>query len=245
MSEILGSLSNSLCVLAAAAGERSFFDGIHQFIEEGGAFMWVNIGTLSVSLTIVIERAVRLLFTYNLNAAPFMEQITKLVLTNNIDRAIKLCGAAPNASLARVVRAGLSRANRGELEVAKAVEEAIIEEGPKIQRRVASLWSLANIAVLTGLVGTIFGLIGAFKSLGAVSADKRSEVLSRGISEAMNNTAFGLGIAVICIVAHLLLSTRAKAMIEEMELNSLKLENLLARKAAGETSAMDFDAKAS
>jgi biopolymer transport protein ExbB/TolQ len=158
---------------------------------------------------------------------------------------VKLCSAAPKACLARVVRAGLTRANRGELEVAKAIEEAILEVTPEIQRRIAALWSMANIATLLGLIGTIIGLIGAFKSLGAVSADKRSEVLSKGISEAMNNTAFGLGIAVTCIIAHLLLNNRAKAMIEELELNALKLENLLARKSAGETNPMDFEAKAS
>ena len=59
-----------------------------------------------------------------------MEQITKLVMTGNIDRAIKLCGAAPNAALARVIKAGLSRANRGEIEVARAMEESILEVTP-------------------------------------------------------------------------------------------------------------------
>ncbi|MFN7135200.1 MAG: MotA/TolQ/ExbB proton channel family protein [Myxococcales bacterium] len=236
----------SLLVLASAgASKGNFLDGIHAFIEEGGVFMYVNVGSLSVSIAIIVERVYRLMFTYNLNAGPFMEQITKLVLTGNVDRAVKLCGAAPNAALARVIRAGLTRANRGEIEVAKAIEESLLEVTPLISKRVASLFSMANIATLLGLVGTILGLIGAFKSLGAVSADKRSEVLSRGISEAMNNTAFGLGIAVTCIIAHMLLTNRAKHMIEEIELNALKLENLLAKKAAGETSPMDYEAKAS
>jgi biopolymer transport protein ExbB/TolQ len=246
MIHLMDSLLSGMQMLAAGAAEKkNFLDNIHDFIKEGGPFMWVNVGSLSVSLAIVIERVVRLLFTFSLNAPPFMEQITKLVLTGNVDRAVKLCSAAPNAPLAKVVRAGLTRANRGELEVAKAIEESIMEVTPAIQKRIAALWSMANIATLLGLIGTIIGLISAFKSLGAVSADKRSEVLSKGISEAMNNTAFGLSIAVTCIVAHLLLTNRAKSMIEEVELNSLKLENLLARKSAGETNPMDFESKAS
>jgi len=244
MSNILDCLTSGL-VLAAAASDKNFLDTIKEFMDAGGVFMWVNVGSLSVALAIIIERVVRLLFTYNLNAPPFMEQITKLVLTGNVDRAVKLCSAAPSAALAKVVRAGLTRANRGELEVAKAVEESIMEVTPALQRRIGALWSLANIATLLGLIGTIIGLIRAFRSLGAVSADKRSEVLSKGISEAMNNTAFGLSIAVTCIVAHLLLTSRSKSMIEEVELNSLKLENLLARKNAGETNPMDFEQKAS
>lgn len=245
MIDVIDSIGSLLVLAAAGAGKGSFLDDISKFIEEGGAFMYVNVGSLSVSLAMIADRVVRLFFTYNLNAGPFMEQINKLVLTGNIDRAVKLCSAAPKAALARVIRAGLTRANRGEVEVAKAIEEELLEVTPLITKRVSSLFSMANIATLLGLVGTIFGLINAFKSLGAVSADKRSEVLSRGISEAMNNTAFGLGIAVTCIIAHMLLSNRAKHMIEEIEVNALKLENLLARKSAGETSPMDFEAKAS
>ncbi|HLL53165.1 MAG TPA: MotA/TolQ/ExbB proton channel family protein, partial [Myxococcaceae bacterium] len=182
-----------------------------------------------------------LMFRYNLNAPPFMEQVSKLVLGGNVDRAVKLCNAAPNAPLAKVIRAGLTRANRGEIEVAKAVEEAILEHTPAVGTRIPWLWSLANIATLFGLIGTIIGLIGTFQSLGNVPADQKQALLSAGISEAMNNTAFGLSIAVTCIVFHLFLTAYAKSMIEVVELNALKLENLLARRAAGETSAMDFE----
>ncbi len=159
-----------------------------------------------------------------------MEQITKLVLTGNVDRAVKLCGAAPNAPLAKVIRAGLTRANRGEIEVAKAVEESILENNPHICARIQWLWSLANVATLFGLIGTIVGLIGTFKSLGNVPADQKQALLSKGISEAMNNTAFGLMIAVTCIIFHLFLTAYAKRMIEIVELNAMKLENLLGRR---------------
>jgi biopolymer transport protein ExbB len=212
----------------------SVLDHVSEFFKEGGPFMYVNLLSSSVALAIILERAISLVFRYSINGAPFMEQITKLVLTGNIDLAVKLCGAAPNAALAKVIRAGLSRANRGEIEVARATEEAILEVTPTLQKRIQSLWSLANIATLLGLIGTITGLIAAFRSLGAVAAEQKNLVLSKGISEAMNNTAFGLGIAVTCIVAHLMLTSKAKGMIEEIELYALKLENLLARRAAGE-----------
>jgi biopolymer transport protein ExbB/TolQ len=59
----------------------------------------------------------------------------------------------------------------------------------------------------------------------------------------MNNTAFGLMIAVTCIVAHLMLTTKSKAMIEEIEFNALRLENMLARRSAGETNPLDAEAR--
>ena len=224
-----------------SSGGGSYLDSVVKFFKDGGPFMYVNIFWLACAIAVIIERIVTLMFRYNLNAPPFMEQVTKLVLTGNVDRAVKLCGAAPNAPLAKVVRAGLTRANRGELEVAKAVEEAILENTPAVTTRIPWLWSLANIATLLGLIGTIVGLIGTFQSLGNVPADQKQALLSAGISEAMNNTAFGLSIAVTCIIFHLFLTAYSKRMVEVVELNALKLENLLSRRSAGETTAMDFE----
>jgi biopolymer transport protein ExbB/TolQ len=210
-----------------------------EFFKEGGPFMFVNVVTSAVAIAIVVERLVVLAFKLNLNAAPFMSQVQKLILSGNVDRAVKLCDAAPNAALSRVVRAGLTRANRGDQEVARSLEEAVLEVTPSIGRRIASLWSLANVATLVGLIGTITGLIGTFKSLGAASPEMKQVMLSKGISEAMNNTAFGLTIAVVCIVSHLLLTSKAKQMIEEIEYNALRLENMLSRRGAGETNPLE------
>ncbi len=210
-----------------------------EFFQVGGPFMFVNIAVSAVAVAIVIERFLALGFRLNLNAGPFMEQVQKLVISGNVDRAVKLCGAAPKAALSRVVRAGLTRASKGETEVARALEEAVLEVTPGISKRIPALWSLANVATLVGLIGTIVGLIGTFRSLGAASPELKQQMLSKGISEAMNNTAFGLIIAVTCIVGHLLLTSKAKGMVEEIEYNALKLENLLARKSAGETNPLD------
>jgi len=204
-----------------------------EFFREGGPAMAVNLVTSIVAVAIIVERIVVLAFRLNVNAAPFMEQIQKLVLSGNVDRAIKLCGAAPDAALSRVVRAGLTRANKGEQEISRALEEAVLEVTPSISRRISALWSLANVATLVGLIGTITGLIGTFRSLGAASPEMKQLMLSKGIAEAMNNTAFGLTIAVTCIVAHLLLTSKAKAMVEEVEYNALRLENLLTRRGDG------------
>lgn len=225
----------------ATGGQETFLEAVVAFFKEGGPFMFINIFWLASAIAVVVERLITLMFRYNLNAAPFMEQVTKLVLTGNVDRAVKLCGAAPNSPLAKVIRAGLTRANRGEIEVAKALEESVLENTPHISSRIAWLWSLANIATLVGLVGTVFGLINTFKSMGNVPPEQKQALLSKGISEAMNNTFFGLSIAVICIISHLFLTAYARTMVETVELNAMKLENLLGRHAAGETSAMDFE----
>src|SRR5438132_1585165 len=108
-------LSHLVDVALSAAPPHggSFKDTIVKFVKDGGPFMFVNIFWAACGLAVIFERVLTLMFRYNLNAHPFMEQITKLVLTGNVDRAVKLCGAAPNAPLAKVILAGLTRANRG------------------------------------------------------------------------------------------------------------------------------------
>jgi biopolymer transport protein ExbB/TolQ len=98
-----------------------------------------------------------------------------------------------------------------------AVEEAMLEVRPLVQARVSWLWAIANIATLVGLIGTIFGLIKSFKATAAVQADQKAAALAKGISEAMNNTAFGLSIAVFCIGAHLVLNNQVTKTLEHAE----------------------------
>ena len=77
-------------------------------------------------------------------------------------------------------------------------------------------------------------MIKAFKAVGLAAPEQKSALLTTGISEAMNNTAFGLFIAVLCIVFHLLIGAQARHIVEEIELHSLKLENMLARRTVAE-----------
>lgn len=196
--------------------------------------MMMNIGFLIISIAIIIDRSVAVFFQLHLDGTRFMQQVEKLVVSNNIDKAVKLCNAAPKAALARVLRAGLTRANRGVLEIGNAIEEETLSVTPQVMKRVPALWSLANIAVLVGLLGTVTGLIKAFGALGQAAPEQKQILLTQGISEALNNTAFGLFIAVVCIASHLVISSRAKKIVEEIELNSLKLENMLTRRAVAE-----------
>ena len=94
--------------------------------------------------------------------------------------------------------------------------------------RTTVLWSLADIATLIGLLGTINGLIGGFAAIGKAAADQRSQILATKIAEAMNNTWLGLAIAATCMIGHLFLSAASKKQQQELESFALKLENLLA-----------------
>jgi biopolymer transport protein ExbB len=204
--------------------------GLAQFLEQGGTLMYVNLVVSVVALSMIVDRAIFFLGKGSVNARAFLEQIRKLVLANNIDRAVKLCSAT-EAPVAQVARSGLQRTHRGELAVAQAIEETLVDVTPMLKKRVQILWSIANIATLVGLLGTVVGLIRAFGAVSAAKPEERSALLAKGISEALNNTAMGLGIAVTCIIAHAVLSSASKKQVSDLETFSLKLENLLAESA--------------
>ena len=197
-----------------------------EFFSKGGPFMYVNLITFSVTIAIIVERVIALLFRNQIRTQTLLDQIRKLIGANNVNRAVKLCSAS-NAPVARVAKAGLINMHKGEAAISTAIEEMIVEITPELKKRIAALWSLANIGTLLGLLGTIFGLIKTFSSLGAANPSERSRMLSDGIAEAMNNTALGLSIAVICIVAHLFLSGVSRGQQSDLDTFALKLENCL------------------
>jgi biopolymer transport protein ExbB/TolQ len=204
------------------------FENFGKFYTEGGLFMHfiALCGVIGVGVT--IERFIFLFFRYNINGAQFFNQVQKLVMASNIDRAIKLCNAADRAVLARVVKAGLTRANKSEPEISSAIEEAILEVGPGISNRLPVVVAVANIATLLGLLGTVVGMIDAFTAVASVAADQRAQALAKGIGIAMNTTGFGLLVAIPLLAVHVFLNGLAKKISEEVDLYSVKLQNLLA-----------------
>ncbi len=206
---------------------------VAEFFTAGGPWMYPILCMSIISIAIIVERAIFLFFRYNINGNAFMAQIQKLVMANNIDRAIKLCNAAPAAALPKVIKAGLTRANKGEIEIQNAVEEATLEVVPTIQKRTNSLQAVANLATLMGLLGTIIGLIQAFQAVEAAAPDQRAAMLTASISIAMNTTAFGLMVAIPTMGAHVILAGITKKIIDEIDQYSVKLENLLISRGRG------------
>ncbi len=200
---------------------------IAQQFSLGGGWMYPIAFMLVIAIGLIVERFIFLFFKFNINGVAFMGQIQKLVMANNIDRAIKLCNAAPNAALPKVIKAGLTRANKGELEISNAIEEATLEVVPTVMKRTPTLGGIANVATLLGLLGTIVGLIQAFSALEAAAPDARAAALAKGISVAMNTTAFGLMVAIPCMLSQMFLMAVTKKILDEIDQFSVKLENLL------------------
>ncbi len=215
-------------VMLAAEGGGKGGANLVDAIKNNPTFLIVNLFVSAVVVTIIVERAAFQIRRYSVNAKEFFGQVKKLVVAGNIDRAIKLCEASDYPVL-QLVKSGLTHANKGPDEIDAALSEKLAEIKPQVEKRVGALWSLANIATLVGLVGTVFGLIRTFGAIAAegLAPSVKQQMLSNGIAEAMYNTAFGLVIAVICMIAHVILHTRSKAIQHELDAITERVFNLL------------------
>lgn len=206
---------------------------IWEALLQGVPFSLINILVFGFAIGIILERFYFMSTRYKVNSEEFMAQVKKLVQAGNVDRAVKLCEAA-QLPLLEVVHAGLTRLNRSDEVAIAAMEEKMGEVVPALERRTPMLWTLANIATLIGLLGTIRGLIRAFGAVGSITEPARKTAfLSAGISEAMWNTFLGLLIAVICMVFHLFISNMTKSNKHDLERAVMQLENLLTLRRAG------------
>jgi biopolymer transport protein ExbB/TolQ len=211
--------------MSTAEGAAS---GMLAAIQHNPTFILCNVVVSVIVITIVIERFAFQMGKYRVNSKEFFAQIKKLVVNGNIDRAIKLCDASDYPILG-LVKSGLTHANKGPDEIDAALSEKLSELKPNVEARIPALWSLANIATLIGLVGTVFGLITAFAAISGsnLSAAEKQTLLTGGIAEAMYNTFFGLAIAVVCMIFHVILHSKSKNIVHDLESTTERVFNLL------------------
>jgi len=196
----------------------------HAF-EEGGWGMWPILFWSVITIAIIVERAIYL-FRSSINKDVFLATMQKCILAGDIGRAIKLCSAA-QAPLARIVKAGLMKVNRPDAEVQAAMDEQALHEMPKIEHRTGYLAMLANLAMLSGLLGTVTGLIKSFGAVAGVDPSAKATMLAKGISEAMNCTAFGLIVALMGLIGFSFLNGKTQALSDDIHEATVQVLNLV------------------
>lgn len=202
------------------------------FFRDGGVFMYFILAVLVIGMAIVLERVYILIHKFNVNAKALWEKTSKLILAGETDMVQKLCGKS-DAPLLKILKAGISSANNTERELQNAIDEVSLEVIPSIGKRIAYLSTLANVATLLGLLGTIQGLVQAFSAVGSAEPSQKAALLAGGISVALYTTAFGLIVAIPILVMYTILQVKAHKITDEIDEFSVKLINLLNRRRGG------------
>jgi biopolymer transport protein ExbB len=185
---------------------------------QGGVIVPILIGALLTVLTFVIERFLTIgKATGNGNIAEFIRKVQYHLANKNVDAAIAECDKQ-KGSVGNVMKAGLRKYKEmipAELDteqkviaIQKEVEEATALELPMLEKNLVFLSTIASVATLMGLLGTVIGMITSFAALGDAGGGEAAQRLSQGISEALYNTALGIGTSAISIIMYNIFTTK-------------------------------------
>lgn len=196
-------------------------------IFDGGVLMWPILACSIVALAITIERFWSLRRA-SIDTRDFMDTMRTILRQNRFQDAIDVCDET-DGPVARIMKAGLLKHNRSKEDIREAIEDAGHLEIPRLERYMSALATVANIAPLLGLLGTVTGMIKAFAQIQHKEGLVNPADLAGGINSALVTTAAGLSIAIPTLVAYNYFVSRVENMILEMEISSSELVELLTK----------------
>jgi biopolymer transport protein ExbB/TolQ len=201
---------------------------ILQKFNEGGIFMYFILAFGLLTLALIVERAVVLYAKIKEAPGTFRDQILEFLKRGDYKAAEAHAKATAGATgLGRVVAlgCGLRASAAGDEEVQSRMDEKLSTEISSIDRRTGFLAMFGNVATLLGLLGTISGMIQSFAAVANASPADRATMLSKGISEAMNCTAFGLVVAIPALVAFAIFQNKTDRIITELTEKTTQIFN--------------------
>jgi len=197
-------------------------------LSQGGLVM-VPLAVCSIlALTVIIERYATLRGA-DCGGAELIARVRLALQKGGGLEALKKCERA-HGPVANVLAAGLRAYLLGS-PVRQAMEEQALAEQPGLNRRLAVLDTTVTLAPLLGLLGTVLGMISAFRII-SVSGTSHPAGITGGVAEALVATATGLGIAIFSLVGYNWCRDKLRRITEEIELRATQLENLVSVGAA-------------
>ncbi|QYJ68547.1 MotA/TolQ/ExbB proton channel family protein [Flavobacterium litorale] len=227
-SNLFAGLAIVLCLVVAALvwkfvmGHSSNFEGgdpeghplpgnYLAMVYKGGYVVPVLMGLFLMTIVFSIERLIVLNKAKGKgNVEAFVRKVQTQIAGGNINEAIVECDKQ-QGTVANVIKAGLLKyeevkregfdSERAEAAIQQEIEEATSLEMPMLEKNLVVISTLVSIGTLTGLLGTVTGMIKAFAALGAGSTPD-SAALANGISEALINTATGIATSTLAVIAY-------------------------------------------
>lgn len=199
-----------------------------ELVQKGGPMMYLIIIASILAFGVVLER-IYFLNKARIDSGKFMDDITNVLKRNKIIEAIEMCNATPGP-IAHIVKAAILKHDRSKPEIRESVEEAAQLEIPRMERHLPVLATVAHIAPLLGLVGTVTGMIKSFQVIqqkAAAMVPVNPGDLAGGIWEALLATLAGLAVAIPTYVAYNYLVSEVDNLVCDMETSATDIVNLL------------------
>ena len=200
-------------------------------LANGGPVSWLILIAAATAAVVFVERA---LFCHRsqINSAEFLNGVRTVLKRDNVVEAVSICDATPGP-VARLVKAAILNRDKGRDRVREAVEEAGLVEVPRLEEKLNLLATIAQIAPLLGLFGTIVGFIDIFGQIEEKGLYAHIELLSHGVWKALICAAAGIGVAIPAHAGYNYLVSRVNKIVLDMERAAAEIVNIVTENGNG------------
>ncbi len=185
------------------------------FLEQGGPVLWILLAMMALTICLIIER---LLYfrKITIDEAKLYKRVKGTIEKGHVDEAIAICeqNMSPFAAL---LKTGIENRDYPRTIQKEFLEDAAMQEEPRLEKNISTIGTIANIAPLIGLMGTVIGTMRSLGVLGKFGAISDPSVLAGGLSEALINTVAGIIVAVFAVIFHNFLTNRVNNLILKLE----------------------------
>jgi biopolymer transport protein ExbB len=203
-------------------------------LTNGAPVIWLIMLAAAIALATFIER-VLYCHRSQINSAEFLNGVRTVLKRDNVVEAISICDATPGP-VARIVKTAILNRDRGRERMREAVEEAGLTEVPRLEEKLNLLATIAQIAPLLGLLGTIVGFMDIFSKLREAGLYANMEQLSQGIWQALICAAAGIAVAIPVHAGYNYLVSRINKIVLDMERTAAEIVNILTENGNGKPS---------
>ena len=200
-------------------------------LTNGGPVIWLIMLAAAIALATFIER-VLYCHRSQINSAEFLNGVRTVLKRDNVVEAISICDATPGP-VARIVKTAILNRDRGRERMREAVEEAGLTEVPRLEEKLNLLATIAQIAPLLGLLGTLVGFMEIFRKLQEAGLYANLEQLSHGIWQALICAAAGIAVAIPVHAGYNYLVSRINKIVLDMERTAAEIVNILTENGNG------------
>ena len=211
-----------------------------QLIDDGGPIMWVILAGSLIAVFVFLKKVFQF-HREEINVRELLRGLFNVLKRDGFVEAITLCDNTPGPA-ARLLGAAILAYERGDEDIRQAIDDAALEEMPKLERHINRLGTIGFVMPLIGFLGTVLGMMRAFQV--AANAEALSaERISEAVNMALITTASALVVAIPCYIAYNYLVARVNSITLDMEKASLEIMNFFERREAEKTGALQHDKK--
>jgi biopolymer transport protein ExbB len=196
-----------------------------ELIAHGGLVLWLILLASAVAVAVFIERFLHC-HRAQINSGEFINGVRTVLKRENVVEALSICDATPGP-VARLVKTAILTREHGRERVREALEEAGLAEVPRLEEKLNLLATIAQLAPLLGLLGTVLGFIQTFARMQKAGLYAQVNDLSNGIWQALICAAAGLAVAIPAHAGYNYLVSRVNSIVLDMERAATEIVNVV------------------